>query len=75
MSKPTNKHPYRLGNEHGEIRFGHIIKEKQFGYYVRTGDDGGRHYIRMRTNGDVSKGLKGSTDIHAPGSVNINCET
>ena len=73
MSKPTNKHPYRLGNEHGEIKFGHIIKEKQFGYYVRTGDDGGRHYIRMRSNGDVSKGLKGSTDIHAPGSVNINC--
>ena len=31
MSKPTNKHPYRLGNEHGEIKFGHIIKEKQFG--------------------------------------------
>ena len=73
MSKPINKHPFRLGNEHGEIRFGHIIKEQQFGYYVRTGDDGGRHYIRMRTNGDVSKGLKGSTDIHAPGAVNINC--
>ena len=73
MSKPINKHPYRLGNEHGEIKFGHVIKEQQFGYYVRTGDDGGRHYIRMRTNGDVSKGLKGSTDIHAPGAVNITC--
>jgi hypothetical protein len=30
MTKPTNKHPYRIGNEHGEVRFGHIIKEKQF---------------------------------------------
>tara|TARA_B100000287_G_scaffold362442_1_gene355706 strand:- start:420 stop:1274 length:855 start_codon:yes stop_codon:yes gene_type:complete len=73
MSKPTNKHPYRIGNEHGEIRFGHIIKEKQFGYYVRTGDDGGRHYIRMRSNGDVRQGQKGSTNIHAPGTVSINC--
>ena len=73
MSKPVNKHPYRLGNEHGEIRFGHIIKEKQFGYYVRTGDDGGRHYIRMRTNGDVKQGQKGSTNFHSPGSFTINC--
>ena len=73
MSKPVNKHPDRLGNEHGEIRFGHIIKEKQFGYYVRTGDDGGRHYIRMRTNGDVKQGQKGSTNFHSPGSFTINC--
>ena len=27
MSKPVNKHPYRLGNEHAEVKFGHIIKE------------------------------------------------
>ena len=73
MTKPINYHPCRLGNEHGEIRFGHIIKEKQFGYYVRTGDDGGRHYIRMRSNGDVRQGQKGSTNIHAPGTVSINC--
>ena len=73
MSKPTNKHPLRYGNQYGEIRFGHIIKEKQFGYYVRTGDDGGRHYIRMRSNGDVRQGQKGSTNIHAPGTVSINC--
>ena len=73
MTKPVNKHPYRLGNEHGEIRFGHIIKAKQFGYYVRTGDDGGRHYIRMRTNGDVKQGQKGSTNFHSPGSFTIDC--
>lgn len=73
MTKPINYHPYRLGNEHAEIKFGHIIKEKQFGYYVRTGDDGGRHYIRMRSNGDVRQGQKGSTNIHAPGTVSINC--
>jgi hypothetical protein len=73
MSKPINKHPLRYGNEHGEIKFGHIIKEKQFGYLVRTGDDGGRHYIRMRTNGDVKQGQKGSTNFHSPGSHTINC--
>jgi hypothetical protein len=73
MTKPTNKHPYRIGNEHGEVRFGHIIKEKQFAYYVRTGDDGGRHYIRMRSNGDVRQGQKGSTNFHSPGSHTINC--
>ena len=73
MSKPINKHPLRYGNEHGEIKFGHIIKEKQFGYLVRTGDDGGRHYIRLRTNGDVKQGQKGSTNFHSPGSHTINC--
>ena len=73
MSKPVNKHPYRLGNEHAEVKFGHIIKEKQFAYYVRTGDDGGRHYFRMRSNGDVKQGQKGSTNFHSPGSFTIDC--
>ena len=73
MTKPVNRHPYRLGNEHAEIKFGHIIEEKQFGYYVRTGDDGGRHYIRMRSNGDVKQGQKGSTNFHSPGSFTIDC--
>jgi len=73
MTKPINYHPCRLGNEHGEIRFGHIIKEKQFGYLVRTGEDGGRHYIRMRTNGDGKQGQKGSTNFHSPGAHTINC--
>ena len=73
MTKPINYHPYRIGNEHAEIKFGHIIEEKQFGYYVRTGDDGGRHYIRMRSNGDVKQGQKGSTNFHSPGSFTIDC--
>ena len=73
MTKPVNKHPYRIGNEHGELRFGHIIKEKQFGYLVRTGEDGGRHYIRMRSNGDGRQGQKGSTNCNSPGSFTINC--
>ena len=73
MTKPTNYHPYRIGNEHAEIKFGHIIEEKQFAYYVRTGDDGGRHYIRMRSNGDVKQGQKGSTNFHSPGSFTIDC--
>ena len=73
MTKPINYHPYRIGNEHGEIKFGHIIKEKQFAYYVRTGEDGGRHYIRMRSNGDGKQGQKGSTNFHSPGAHTINC--
>ena len=73
MTKPINYHPYRLGNEHAEVKFGHIIEEKQFAYYVRTGDDGGRHYFRMRSNGDVKQGQKGSTNFHSPGSFTIDC--
>ena len=74
MSKPTNKHPLRYGNQHGEIRFGHIIKEKQFSFLARSGDNaGGRHYIRMRSNGDVKQGQKGSIDMRGPGFININC--
>ena len=74
MSKPTNKHPLRYGNQHGEIRFGHIIKEKQFSFLARSGDNaGGRHYIRMRSNGDVKQGQKGSIDMRAPGFINLNC--
>ena len=74
MTKPTNHHPLRYGNQHGEIRFGHIIKEKQFSFLARSGDNaGGRHYIRMRSNGDVKQGQKGSTDMRAPGFININC--
>ena len=73
MTKPINYHPYRLGNEHAEVKFGHIISPAQFGYYVRTGDDGGRHYFRMRSNGDVKQGQKGSTNFHSPGSFTIDC--
>tara|TARA_Y100001972_G_scaffold65851_1_gene80215 strand:+ start:430 stop:1284 length:855 start_codon:yes stop_codon:yes gene_type:complete len=73
MTKPINYHPYRLGNEHAEVKFGHIISPAQFGYYVRTGDDGGRHYFRMRSNGDVRQGQKGSTNFHSPGSFTIDC--
>ena len=73
MTKPTNKHPWRIGNEHGEMRFGHIIKNNQFGIYLRTGDDSGRHYIRFKTTGDVRQGQKGSTNMRAPGSFTFNC--
>ena len=73
MTKPINYHPYRVGNEHGEMRFGHIIKNNQFGIYLRTGDDSGRHYIRFKTTGDVRQGQKGSTNMRAPGSFTFNC--
>ena len=73
MTKPINYHPYRIGNEHGEMRFGHIIKNNQFGIYLRTGEDGGRHYIRFKTTGEVEQGQKGSTNFHAPGSFTFDC--
>ena len=73
MTKPTNHHPLRYGNEHGEIRFGHIIEQDQFGFFVRTGDDGGRHYLNLRTTGDVPSGQKGSTNFHSPGSFTVDC--
>ena len=72
MSKPVNKHPYRLGNEHGEIRFGHLIKKEKYGVLIRTGDDKA-HYIDLKSTGDVKQGIKNSTNCFSPGSFTIKC--
>lgn len=69
-----NYHSYRLGNDHGEIRFGHIHDDDNIaGFLVRTGDDGGRHYIQLDSSGSIEKGRKGGTIFSSPGSHQIVC--
>lgn len=73
MSK-INYHSYRLGNDHGEIRFGHIHDDDVLaGFMVRTGEDGGRHYFQMDSSGKVEEGRKGGTIFSSPGSHQIVC--
>lgn len=73
MSK-INYHSYRLGNDHGEIRFGHIHDDDVLaGFMVRTGEDGGRHYFQMDSSGKVEEGRKGGTIFSCPGSHQIVC--
>jgi hypothetical protein len=72
MSERINYHFNRLGNDHGEVRFGHIHDDNNLaGVLIRTGEDGGRHYIQMDSTGDVSQGRKGSTMNVCPGSFAI----
>ena len=74
MADKINYHPYRLGNEHGEMRFGHTIPKNKFcSVLLRTGPDGGRHYMKFKSNGKVEDGDKGSTQFRCPGTFSINC--
>jgi hypothetical protein len=74
MSKTINYHQYRLGNDHGEIRFGHVHDDEVLcGFLVRTGEDGGRHYMQMDSSGSVENGRKGGTIFSSPGSHQIIC--
>jgi len=72
MTKEINYHPLGYGNEHGEIRFGHIIKGTKFGSYLRSGSDKA-HYMNFKSTGDVKQGQRNSTNFYAPGSFTINC--
>ena len=59
MSDTINHHFNRIGNDHGEIRFGHIHDDNNLaGVLIRTGEDGGNHYIQMDSTGDVNQGRK-----------------
>ncbi len=72
MSERTNYHFNRIGNDHGEIRFGHIHQDNNLaGVLIRTGEDGGRHYIQMDSTGDIEQGRKGSTMNVCPGSFSV----
>jgi hypothetical protein len=72
MSERINYHAYRLGNEHGEIRFGHIHDDNNLaGVLLRTGADGGRHYMQMDSTGDINQGRRGSTINVCPGSFAV----
>jgi hypothetical protein len=72
MGQRTNYHFNRIGNDHGEIRFGHIHEDNNLaGVLLRTGEDGGRHYIQMDSTGNVDQGRKGSTMNVCPGSFAV----
>lgn len=72
MGQRINYHFNRIGNDHGEIRFGHIHDDNNIsGFMVRTGEDGGRHYMTMDSSGDVNLGRKGSTINVCPGSFSV----
>ena len=72
MAKRCNTHTVRYGNENGEIRFGHIHDDNELsGVMLRTGDDGGRHYMTMDSTGDIESGRKGSTTNVSPGTYSI----
>ena len=74
MSERINYHDHLLGNADGEIRFGHIHDDNNIsGFMVRTGDDGGRHYMTMDSSGSVEEGRKGGTIFSSPGSHQIMC--
>jgi hypothetical protein len=72
MGQRINYHFNRIGNDHGEIRFGHIHDDNNIsGFMVRTGEDGGRHYMTMDSSGDIDQGRKGSTINVCPGSFAV----
>jgi len=72
MGQRKNYHFNRVGNDHGEIRFGHIHDDNNIsGFMVRTGEDGGRHYMTMDSSGDIDQGRKGSTINVCPGSFSV----
>ena len=72
MGQRINYHFNRIGNDHGEIRFGHIHEDNNIsGFMIRTGEDGGRHYMTMDSSGDVAQGRKGSTINRCPGSYAV----
>ena len=72
MAQQINYHPLGYGNEHGEIRFGHIIKNNKYGAYLRSGSDK-THYMNFQSTGNVKQGQKNSTHFYSPGSFTINC--
>ena len=72
MAQRKNPHTVRYGNENGEIRFGHIHDDNELsGFLVRTGDDGGRHYMTMDSTGNIEGGRRGSTTNVCPGTYTI----
>ena len=74
MGEKIVYHTYRLGNEHGELKFGHVTDDQTIaGVLLRAGEDGGRHYYSMDTSGSKEKGRKGGTMNVCPGSFQVKC--
>lgn len=69
-----NYHSYRLGTDHGELRFGFIHDDDvTAGILIRPGEDAGRHYFQMDSSGSVEKGRKGGTIFSCPGTFQVIC--
>lgn len=72
MAQRKDRYSTRQGTHHGEMRFGHIHDDNnQSAYMIRSGDDGGRHYIMMDSTGSTEGGRKGSTHSKCPGTFNL----
>lgn len=70
MGQKKDITPIRYGTHHGEIKFGHIHDDNnQSGVMLRTGPDGGRHYMTMDTTGNQTR--KGGTINRCPGTYQI----
>lgn len=72
MGQKKDRYSVRYGTHRGEIRFGHIHDDNvQCGVMLRTGPDGGRHYMQMDTDGSTEGGRKGGTINRCPGTYQI----
>jgi hypothetical protein len=70
MGQKKDITPIRYGTHHGELKFGHIHDDNnQSGVMLRTGPDGGRHYMTMDTTGSQTR--KGGTINKCPGTYQI----
>ena len=73
MAQRKNYHVIRYGNEHGEIKFGHLHDDNNLsGVMLRTGEDAGRHYMTMHQTGDKDSGQRGATENVCPGSFTVD---
>ena len=72
MGQKKDRYNIRYGTHHGEIRFGHIHDDNvQSGVMLRTGPDGGRHYMQMDVDGSTEGGRKGGTINRCPGTYQV----
>jgi len=72
MGQRRDRYQTRQGTHHGELKFGHIHDDNnQSASMLRSGPDGGRHYVMLDSTGSAQGGRKGSTHAVCPGTFNI----
>ena len=72
MTQKVDRYQTRQGTHHGELKFGHIHDDNaQSGVMLRTGPDGGRHYMSMDIDSTTEGGRKGGTINKCPGTYQI----
>lgn len=60
------------GTHNGETLIGHIHDDNnQSACMMRSGPDGGRHYVLLDSTGSTEGGRKGSTHVKCPGTFNV----